>query len=199
MVEFDAVNKLIIVTQEDIGGIVSLDVQRDFYSYGKEQWQNELNGFPFPLYTIGGEPIAEELSVGAYFFLDTVSGWRIRPYESNHELRIIGNFYSLDPEIPMFVPTLGGYTVSVFMERSSLTQRLTVYGEGGDSVWSQAEKDMLLDDVSLIRKIEEGRWKIENNQLIFYDSDGETILRSFDLFDKKGEPTEVEPFERNPV
>ena len=199
MLEFDAVNKLIIVTQEAVNGIISLDAQRDFYSYGKEQWQDSLNGFPFPLYTIGGEPIAGDLSVGAYFFLDTVSGWRIRPYESDHEFRLSGNLYSIDPNIPMFTPTLGAFSVSIFVERSSLTQMLTVEGGNGESVWTTAEKNLILSDVSLIKKIEEGRWKIVNNQMIFYDSDGVTPLRTFNLFDKEGAPTETEPFERNPV
>ena len=191
--------KLIVIESEPTNGITTLDAQRDFYSFGKERWQVEHNGFTFPFFTIGGEPISDDVSVGAYFFLDTVSGWRIRPYEADHEFRLNGNLYSIDPTVPMFTPTLGAFSVSIFIERSSLTQMLTVEGGNGESVWTTAEKNLILDDVSLIRKIEEGRWKIVNNQMIFYDSDGVTPLKTFNLFDKEGAPTEVEPFERNPV
>ena len=52
--------------------------------------------------------------------------------------------------------------------------------------------------VELVRKIQTNRWKIENNQLIIYDDDGETPLLRFDLKDRLGRPTEVNVFERVP-
>jgi len=53
--------------------------------------------------------------------------------------------------------------------------------------------------VELLRKIQTNRWKIENNQLIIYDDDGETPLLVFDLKDKLGQPTEINVFERVPT
>jgi hypothetical protein len=52
------------------------------------------------------------------------------------------------------------------------------------------------DDVELVRKIERGRWKIENNQMIFYDTNGTTPLLTFNLFDQVGTPTMEDVFER---
>ena len=55
----------------------------------------------------------------------------------------------------------------------------------------ESKLDTLLD-------IEQGNWKIENNQMIFYRRNGEELMR-FNLKDKKGEPTEVEIFERERI
>ena len=54
-------------------------------------------------------------------------------------------------------------------------------------------------DATLIRKIEEGRWKIVNNQMVIYDDNGTTPLRTFDLFDANGDPSSTSVFERVPV
>jgi hypothetical protein len=51
-----------------------------------------------------------------------------------------------------------------------------------------AKLDTLLD-------IEQGNWKIENYQMIFFDRQGNELMR-FDLKDKQGRPTELEVFER---
>ena len=54
-------------------------------------------------------------------------------------------------------------------------------------------------DLAYIKQIEQGRWKILDNQMIFYDSDGVTPIRTFDLKDKSGIPTATNVYERVPV
>ena len=54
-------------------------------------------------------------------------------------------------------------------------------------------------DIQKIKKIEQGRWKILNNQMIFYDSDGITPLVTFDLKDADGNPAEQNIYERVPI
>jgi len=57
-------------------------------------------------------------------------------------------------------------------------------------------------DVALIKKIETGRWKIDDvtDQMIFYDPiDGTTPILTFDLKDLAGLPSSVNIFERDPV
>jgi hypothetical protein len=44
-----------------------------------------------------------------------------------------------------------------------------------------------------------GRWKIENDQLTIYASDGVTPLKVFDLKDESGLPTQTRIFERDPL
>ena len=66
-------------------------------------------------------------------------------------------------------------------------------------VWSNSIGITLAERVNLIRKIEEGRWKIVNNQLIIYDDNGTTPIKTFNLKDKSGQPAEKDVFERDPV
>lgn len=51
-------------------------------------------------------------------------------------------------------------------------------------------------DLSIVRKIETGRWKIVANQMLFYDDDGLTVLYTFDLKDAAGSPSMTSVFER---
>jgi len=52
--------------------------------------------------------------------------------------------------------------------------------------------------IEFTKKIQEGRWKILNNQLIIYDNDGTTPLRVFNLKSETGQPTERNVYERVP-
>ena len=53
--------------------------------------------------------------------------------------------------------------------------------------------------VGKILKIEKGKWVVEENQMKFYDSDGTTVLYTFDLQNKSGSPTERDVFKRVPT
>jgi len=65
------------------------------------------------------------------------------------------------------------------------------------------EKVELVDDLrqilEFLKSVEGGRWKIENNQMIFYDEDNVTEIMRFDLYDENGEPTMRNVFERKRV
>jgi len=54
-------------------------------------------------------------------------------------------------------------------------------------------------DLTYVKQKESGRWKIENNQLTYYDDDGVTVLKRFNLFNSRGLPTNQNPYERVPV
>lgn len=56
-------------------------------------------------------------------------------------------------------------------------------------------------DVALVMKIETGRWKIDTStkQMTFYDTDGVTPLRTYDLKDAVGAASVTEIMERVPV
>ena len=184
-IEVDLVSKLLIVKQ----GITALDVRQDIYSDLKEDWISSLNGetkLDFPIRTIGGDPLPGEKSAGAYFFIKNNLGWRIRPQESDHELIIVGNLYPEDSAYPIFVPTLGNYTVSIQIERSSLTQAIS---GTNSSMWSDAEKNQILSDISFIKEIEGGKWEINNDQMIFYKADNKTEIARFNITeDENGNP-----------
>lgn len=66
---------------------------------------------------------------------------------------------------------------------------------------SQTDLSGIKADVELIRKVETGRWKIDEvtDQMTFYDDDGVTPLLVFDLKNIGGLPDHVNIFERDPV
>lgn len=73
-----------------------------------------------------------------------------------------------------------------------------------DRVWDENIEEHEVADstgeaLSSVAQIELGRWKIINNQMIFYAEDGVTPLRVFDLFDSSGNPTMTNVAERVPA
>jgi len=96
----------------------------------------------------------------------------------------------------------GGYKYD-FTSLFDSTKDYFFVADGGDTLIG-AERyvyatSIMIGDVDIIRKIEQGRWKIINNQLIFYDDDDTTSLITFNLKDADGNLTEVNPKERMPV
>lgn len=92
-------------------------------------------------------------------------------------------------------PTLpaGAYVVEY-----KLTDGNGVVGMMGEDLVVQPTLNSLVSDVSLLRKIETNRWKLDKNtlQMIMYDDDQVTPLLKFNLFDRNGAPNVEEVFER---
>jgi hypothetical protein len=106
LVDFNGPEKLIIVDY----GISSLNFAEDIYSSWK-RWVNDgYDGYLQAIRVIGGDPTVNGQYLGSTFFL--MNGWKIRPYEGNHELTISGNFYSEDGYSP-FENTIGNYNVLI--------------------------------------------------------------------------------------
>lgn len=137
-VTFDGTNKLIIVDS----GITSLDAAIDLYSDWKE-WVlvGDNSKYPLAFSTIGGDDLGGGRYLGATYFLE--NGWKIRPYEGNHALSIVGNIYTRDGSSP-FVVTLGNYNVLITSNVSNLIDTIAVGGNSytlnqiADSVWSKS-------------------------------------------------------------
>jgi len=64
---------------------------------------------------------------------------------------------------------------------------------------TDAKVDTVQGDLDYVYQKERGRWKIENDKLIYYKADGVTPLRTFNLFDSQGDPTSENPYERVPT
>ena len=60
------------------------------------------------------------------------------------------------------------------------------------------ENDYTLE-LSYLKDITDGRWRIVSNQMIFYKSDNITELARFNLFDSSGIPSEINVFDRQRV
>lgn len=178
---FDPITKLITLTEAPSGGFVSLDVQVDLYSDAKEDWKSDLslNKFRFPfLNTFGGNLIDDQgTKAGAYYILDNVSGWRLKPYEQDHELIINGNLFGLDPSQPTINPTDGAFTVAIRLNTSSLTQQVSTTSSG----LSVAQNTWLheLHKAHFNRRF----WDKVGNVITMYDDDGTTVLKQFSTND----------------
>jgi hypothetical protein len=59
-----------------------------------------------------------------------------------------------------------------------------------------AQTLQISSNISFLRNIEGGRWKIYNNQMTFYAEDNLTVVAVFDLFDINGTPTMDQVAER---
>lgn len=115
-------------------GITEIDVQVDLYSDSKEDWiaDSELVKFDFPIGTVGGESLSATQSITPKFFL--ASGWRIKPFEGDHELTITGDLFSnSSPPTSLVTSTSGNFTVSVLFDRGveSITTVVSTSGAGG--------------------------------------------------------------------
>ena len=106
---------LTVTLDPPTGGVLQFDVQDDLYSEWKEFMQVAFSNMKFPplFTTFGGDAITPTLNAGAYYKFNNVAGWRIKPDESDHDINLVGSLIALDPLLPMFKPTTGGFTVLV--------------------------------------------------------------------------------------
>ena len=119
MVSFDGPNLIATLPAGDS----TISVEQDLYSDWKEFFKTGTNS-QFPqMFTpsIGGHEIdaVTGKEVSGFFLLRNDLGWRIRPAEENAEVVLTGNLYPTDSTLPMFVPTIGAFTVLVSVERDA--------------------------------------------------------------------------------
>jgi len=178
-VSFNSITRIIaITTAPDANGDITINVKRDLYSDGKEDWvaNENLRKVSFPITAMGGNPLPGELYLGSTFFLD--SNWKIQPYSADHRLIIDGNLYSKDGSDP-FLDT-NGYTVRVVQQVSSLTNTISA----GSGVTEQDKDDIIngvwtqSDNGNLVLKILRNKREIKKVDsvwhLIVYDNDNVT-------------------------
>lgn len=116
---FDGPNKIIQIIEPPVGGYLDIGIPEHVYEEWKD-WMMESDNSKYlqAMYSLGGEPLPGGLKLGSTFFL--INGWKIRPYEYTHTLRVEGNLFCDDGTSP-FVPTVGTYNVQVIMSVSNLT------------------------------------------------------------------------------
>jgi len=80
-----------------------------------------------------------------------------------------------------------------------------------DAVWDEARSghvgagsfgegfSNVITDITFLKDIDGGKWKIVGNQMIFYKSDNSTEVARFNLFDDEGNPNQIKVFERRRV
>ena len=117
---FNDITRIITITEApDVNGEVFIDVKKDLYSAGKQDWvtNENLRKLAYPVASVGGNPLPGEKELGSTFFIN--EDWKIKPYEASHRLIINGNLYSRDGSDP-FIDTIGTFTVRIMQQVSSL-------------------------------------------------------------------------------
>ena len=137
---FDGPNRLVIFETSDTDSVRAIDIYSEW-----KRWVSSSDGSKYPetFTTIGGQNLGGGLSAGAYFFLNTLDGWTIRPREETHELTIVGNLYPSVAGDDQFAVTLGAFQVAINLQTSSLTQQTETGGSTltvqqiAEAVWAQ--------------------------------------------------------------
>jgi hypothetical protein len=136
-ISIDPVARTIELLTAPTDGQTEIGVARDIYSEAKEDWlvDASLRQLRFPL----RDPITaiiRGVQVGPFVFVDNGAGWRILPYDANHELALTGDLFPLDEDTTLFLPR-AGRTIIVFGYLSAKTQTALV---SGNAPWTDAEK-----------------------------------------------------------
>jgi hypothetical protein len=121
-------------------GETQIDIKNDVYSAWKEWILLSDNAkFPVAISAIGGEPLPGGQFLGTTFFLE--NGWKIKPFEGNHTLTVIGNLYSRDGSDP-FTSTNGSFNVRINLTTSSIVSTVSTSGSStspsdiAEAVWN---------------------------------------------------------------
>jgi hypothetical protein len=174
--------RVITITQAPVGGKVEIDIQTDLYSDAKEDWLTGelLSKFTFPWTSIGGQDTGGGRKAGRLYFLRNDLGWRIRPYEADHELEFVGNLFPTDPDTGVYVPTSGGYTVFAPNTRSNLAEVVEV---GTSGLTSEESTD--LARIETVEKVLRNKTVTDPDSgvQIIYDDDSATPLFQADLYE----------------
>ena len=142
-VTFDGDNRLILINY----GETDITVTTQIYSDWKEWWQVRDNAkYPQALSVIGGESIGSGLTVGATYFLE--NGWRIKPWEGNHNITLTGNIYTREEGESIWADVEGQWKINAQNRVSALVFQTTGTTTGSaasvnadeiaDAVWKYA-------------------------------------------------------------
>ena len=117
-ITFDGVNKLIYISY----GTTTIEI-KTLYSMWKE-WVllRDNSKYLQAMSSIGGEPLPGGRFVGGTFFL--LNGWRIRTWEGNHTLTLIGNLFTQEGD-SVIVPTLQPWNIAINSFQSTLVDGVT--------------------------------------------------------------------------
>ena len=126
-VDYDTDTRLVVVTEAPVvpaGAVIAqqtLDVEIDLYSDGKEDWLANVSGtkrgsiFPWLTAVSAGSPLPGGRTEPAFFRFRNDLGWRLFPFDVDHELTLLGNFVPADANLPV-IAARPGRTILVFRD-----------------------------------------------------------------------------------
>lgn len=133
-----------------LSAVTNLDI-RDLYSRWKEWVLIDDNSKYLPAFdeVVGGNLIdsREGIYITSYFFLK--NGWKIKPQEANHKLRVYNGVLLSDSGDP-FIPTLGNYNVLIQYSQPIKSETISTGGGGGGLTTEEHLKLMSLPVITTI-------------------------------------------------
>lgn len=132
------------------------------------------------------------------------NGWKVVPADVSHTLRVTGEQISdigeSGVQLMNLLPLSPGVNVSIeYAPPDTEIIVLDTTEEVAAAIWANPIATQLAADMSFLKAIEGGRWKIVSNQMVFYEEDNVTEVARFDLLDAAGNPTTANVFERTRV
>ena len=195
--EFDPINKLIKILSGTSSPLQALTIYSQAMDWADSQ---AAIGYSVPMNAVGKAPLGGGVYTDSIFTLQ--SGWKIKLYSGTYQFVIVGTVIT-DDETTRTVPPDSGNVEVIFQVSSqgvisipviSTQEKQDIAKEVWDETRGVEVKSMIVQNL----QIDSGRWKIQNNQMLFYGS-GDSPLLTFNLLDKAGQPSEVNVYERVPV
>ena len=192
-IEFDPINKYIKILT---GSTSPMDVLT-IYSAAMD-WADSLAGMPYdcPMGAVGKAPMGGGVYTDSVFILQ--NGWKIKLYNGNYHFIFKGTIITDDGTSRTVNPDSGNVTIEFQVTSQGI---VSIQGSGV----TQQDKDDISNLVwtnptgSFLNKVEKNRWKITGSQLLIYDDGGTSVIRTFNLYDESGNPSQTNVMERVPV
>ena len=126
--------------------------------------------------------------------------WRIVPEDVSHTLAVTGEQITDEGTsgAACFDFTPLSYSTKIVVEYAPPDTEIIEMGTSGLTEEESANLAAMGTNLAFIKAIESGRWKILNNQMIFYDANDDELI-TFDLKDKSGNATNINVYERIPT
>lgn len=188
-ITFDADEREFVVTQAPVDGVITIDVNVDLYSDGKEDWQDDgsfpdLSKMQFPIDAIGGNQFGAK-TLGASYLIKY--GWHFKPFEADHTMLIVGNI-GTETGWELVQDTVGSFRVRIEHEVSTLVEVV----ETGVSGLTAAESIQLqrIDDGVFgqkVLRISLNPATLPGYMLLFDDTATPVILGHKELWDDEAQ------------
>ena len=179
-VTFDPINKLVLLP--DLSPDYTITAQSIYndtmdWCDNQEAMDNEPPMRSSGYANLGGGVYSDKI-----FILQ--KGWKLKPYSGTYTLTVTGTIIALDDNGDPYDRTVSpdsGTIIWVFQVTSQGI--ISVVGSGVTQQDKVDIKDLVVgsDEIQLIKKLEANNCEIKDNQLIIYDDNGVTPIRTFDL------------------
>ena len=195
---FDPIKKFIKILSGSQNPLDALDI------YDKTMdWADESGSIVHdpPMDAIGKASLGGGAYSDSIFILQ--KGWKLQLYNGTYQFIIKGTVIT-DDETPRTVSPDTGSVEVVFQVTS---QGIQLPGAGlsesdktdiAGRVWTNTSGSNVSTRTDFLNQYHGQRWKITGSQLILYKDTGAELKR-FNLFNKQGQATETEIYERIPI